>query len=89
MAETMHARYCHPSPAPQIDNMFAYGDLFGRCRDLCTDETSFHLALVTLCRRQLANFTTANDGEKVLLVLLLGSNSVGSICCEDVIRRDK
>jgi len=66
MAETIHARYCHPSPAPQIDNMYAYGDLFKRCRDLCTDETSFHLALVSLCRRKLAIFTTAGDGEKVL-----------------------
>jgi len=68
MAETIHARYCHPSPAPQIDNMYAYGDLFKRCRDLCTDETSFHLALVSLCKRKLAIFTTAGDGEKVVLL---------------------
>ena len=66
MAETIHARYCHASPSPQIDNMYAYGDLFKRCRDLCTDEASFHLALVSLCRRKLAIFTTASDGEKVL-----------------------
>jgi len=71
MAETIHARYCHPNPSPQTDNMYAYGDLFKRCRDLCTDETSFHVALISLCRRKLAIFTTAADGEKVMNLLMV------------------
>jgi len=87
MAETLHARYCQRSPAAPTDNMYAYGDLLARCRDLCTDQTSFHLALVSLCRRKLATFTTAGDGEKVRLAVISNNNNL-SVTFQPTFSRD-